>query len=96
VGLTSVKAILGTMVIPGMLDRFLAGTAGYEGQLTSDPRRDGEADNLFQPVSGRHFVHGRFDDSARTRVVAFNPALLRPALIVSAAVFIFALAALTF
>jgi NAD(P)-dependent dehydrogenase (short-subunit alcohol dehydrogenase family) len=96
VGLTSVQAILGTMIIPGLLDRYLAGTAGYEGQFTSDPRRDGEADNLFEPVPGRHSVHGRFDVSARSWVVAFNPALLRPALIFSAAVFIFAFTTLIF
>jgi NAD(P)-dependent dehydrogenase (short-subunit alcohol dehydrogenase family) len=95
VGLSSVRAILGTMIMPGLLDRFLAGKAGYEGQLTSAPRPDGEPDNLFRPVPSRHSAHGRFDDLARIRTVAFNPALLRPALIVSAAALIFAVGILT-
>lgn len=90
VGLPSVRAILGTMIIPGLLDRLLAGTTGYEAQLSAAPRRDNEADNLFQPVSGRHSVHGRFDDRARTRAFAFNPAYLRPALVLSTAALIFA------
>jgi NAD(P)-dependent dehydrogenase (short-subunit alcohol dehydrogenase family) len=90
VGLASVRAILGTMIAPGLLDWLLAGAAGYEGQLTSETRRQGEADNLFQSVPGRHLAHGRFDDRSRLKAFAFDPALLRPALIVFTAALIFA------
>ena len=94
VGFTSVRAILGTMIMPGLLDRFLART-GYEGQLASEPRRSGEPDNLFDAVSHGHSVHGRFDDRARRKVAVFNPALTRPAIIFCAAALVFASAILT-
>ena len=81
VGFASAKAILGTMMMPGLLDRLLA-RKGYEGQLTSEPRRVDEADNLFQPVQGRHAAQGRFGDLARRRVPAFRPPLLRTAIVI--------------
>jgi len=89
VAFTSVRAILGTMIMPGVLDRLLARMA-YEGQLTPEPRRSGEEDNLFKSLPGRHSAHGRFDDRARSKVVALNPAFLRPAIILSATALIVA------
>jgi NAD(P)-dependent dehydrogenase (short-subunit alcohol dehydrogenase family) len=62
VGLPAAEAIVGTRVIPGLLDRKLAHDA-YEGQL--DPQGKAPAlDNLHEPVPGDHGVHGRFDDLA--------------------------------
>lgn len=93
VAYASVRAILGTMLMPGMLDRFLA-QKGYEGQLTSELQRE-EQGNLFHALPGGHSAHGRFDDRARSRATAINPALLRPAIVlISAAVLIFASASL--
>jgi hypothetical protein len=60
VGWPAVKAILGTRVIPGFLDRLLAKT-GYDGQHTDDPLPPGRRDNLYAPVPGDHGAHGRFD-----------------------------------
>jgi NAD(P)-dependent dehydrogenase (short-subunit alcohol dehydrogenase family) len=60
VGWPAVKAILGTRVIPGLLDRLLAKT-GYDGQHTDDPLPPGRRDNLYAPVPGDHGAHGRFD-----------------------------------
>jgi NAD(P)-dependent dehydrogenase (short-subunit alcohol dehydrogenase family) len=60
VGWPAVKAILGTRVIPGLLDRLLA-RAGYDGQHTDDPLPPGRRDNLYEPVPGDHGAHGRFD-----------------------------------
>jgi NAD(P)-dependent dehydrogenase (short-subunit alcohol dehydrogenase family) len=94
VAFTSVKAILGTMVMPGLLDRFLA-RKGYEGQLTSEPRSAVEGDNLFHTLPGRHSVHGRFDYCARNRVWTFNPFFMRLGIIPSVAVLIFLSAFLT-
>jgi NAD(P)-dependent dehydrogenase (short-subunit alcohol dehydrogenase family) len=94
VAFTSLKAILGTMVMPGLLDRFLA-RKGYESQLALEPQHAGEADNLFAPLPGRHAAHGRFDDRARITVRAFNPAFVRPALIFFAVALTFASAMLT-
>jgi NAD(P)-dependent dehydrogenase (short-subunit alcohol dehydrogenase family) len=65
VGFPAVKAILGTRVIPGLLDRFLAIKA-YSGQSTDDPLPPGRQDNLYTPVPGDHGAHGRFDSRAKS------------------------------
>ncbi len=78
VGWPSLRAILGTMAAPGLLDRLLA-SQGYSGQMTAEPEDPTRPDNLFHPVAGRHSAHGRFDASSRHDVAAVNPALLRGA-----------------
>jgi NAD(P)-dependent dehydrogenase (short-subunit alcohol dehydrogenase family) len=65
VGMPSAKAIVGNKIIPGLLDEYLADTA-IKGQQTSEPRDPNAPSNLWQPVSGDHGAHGRFDASART------------------------------
>lgn len=64
VGWPAVKAILGNKLIPGLLDRYLAGKA-YEGQFGPEPLPAYRPDNLFDPVPGDHGSHGRFDDRAK-------------------------------
>jgi hypothetical protein len=59
VGGSTVKAILGTKLAPGLLDRLLARKA-WRGQMTGRPRQPNAADNLFAPVAGDHGAHGRF------------------------------------
>ena len=66
VGWPAVKAILGTRVIPGLLDRLLART-GYSGQHTDEPLPPGRRDNLYEPVPGDHGAHGRFDARSKPR-----------------------------
>lgn len=61
VGLPAVEAIIGTRVIPGLLDHMLARDA-YEGQQAAEPAPS--LDNLYQPVPGDHGTHGRFDARA--------------------------------
>ncbi len=78
VGWSSVRAILGTVLAPGLLDRLLA-SKGYSGQLTRQPETPGRADNLMTPLPGDHGMHGRFDARARPSVGAVDPALLRGA-----------------
>jgi NADP-dependent 3-hydroxy acid dehydrogenase YdfG len=65
VGLSSVKAILGNKLAPGILDKYLA-TAAVTGQQTGEPADPTRADNLTAPLPGDHGAHGRFDDRART------------------------------
>jgi short-subunit dehydrogenase len=63
VGWPTVQAIVGDMVAPGLLDRFLAKTA-YEGQQydgAADPNRPS---NLREPVPGDYGAHGDFDSRA--------------------------------
>jgi short-subunit dehydrogenase len=65
VGYSTVQAIIGNMIAPGMLDRFLA-TKGYSSQLSETPLPDHAASNLFEPAPGHATAHGRFDSRART------------------------------
>ncbi|MCF6781621.1 MULTISPECIES: SDR family oxidoreductase [Pseudomonadaceae] len=63
VGRASLQAIIGTMLMPGLLDRMMAKQA-WDGQMTEEPLAAAQPDNLFQPVAGLHRLHGRFDDEA--------------------------------
>jgi hypothetical protein len=74
-----VRAVLGTMLVPGLLDRLLSRRA-YEGQMTAEPAPAGTPDNLFQPVPGHQGVHGRFGARAKAGVVSVNPVILRAGL----------------
>ena len=64
VGFSTVKAIVGNTLIPGLLDHYLA-KAGYSGQLTGEPRPADAPANLFHTVDGDFGAHGRFDARAR-------------------------------
>jgi NAD(P)-dependent dehydrogenase (short-subunit alcohol dehydrogenase family) len=63
VGWPAVEAIIGTKFLPGYLDRKLARQA-YEGQESKKPIAPGRRDNLYQPLTGDHGAHGRFDSRA--------------------------------
>ncbi len=65
VGSSTVKAILGDKVIPGLLDHYLA-WVGYDGQQTRDPVKPNRPHNLYDPLPGDHGAHGCFDDRAIT------------------------------
>jgi NAD(P)-dependent dehydrogenase (short-subunit alcohol dehydrogenase family) len=64
VGWPAVQAILGTRMIPGLLDKLLGRTA-VDGQFTDQPLPPGRQDNLYAPVPGDHGAHGRFDAQAK-------------------------------
>jgi NAD(P)-dependent dehydrogenase (short-subunit alcohol dehydrogenase family) len=63
VGGSSLAAIIGNRIAPGLLDRYLART-GYQSQQTKWPADPERADNLWQPVAGDHGAHGTFDARA--------------------------------
>ena len=63
VGWPAAKAILGTRVVPGLLDHRLAATA-IDGQHTVEPLPPDRQDNLYTAVAGDHGAHGRFDAMA--------------------------------
>jgi NAD(P)-dependent dehydrogenase (short-subunit alcohol dehydrogenase family) len=65
VGFSTVKAIVGNALMPGLLDHYLA-KAGYNGQLTDEPQPSDAPANLFETVDGDFGAHGRFDARART------------------------------
>jgi NAD(P)-dependent dehydrogenase (short-subunit alcohol dehydrogenase family) len=64
VGGSTVKAMLGQKVIPGLLDRYL-GKSGYDSQQLDLEDPPGRPDNLWEPVSNGYGVHGPFDDRSR-------------------------------
>jgi short-subunit dehydrogenase len=66
VGWPTVEAIVGTKLVPGLLDRYL-GHNGYKAQQTSEPEDPNRPDNLWKPVAGDHGAHGRFDACAREK-----------------------------
>ena len=49
IGRSSLKAILGNMLLPGTGDRILA-EEGYDGQMTAELEVRGRPDNLFEPI----------------------------------------------
>jgi hypothetical protein len=63
VGGPTVQSIVGTRLVPGLLDRLL-GRIGYAGQHTDEPLPPDRRDNLYAPVPGDHGSHGRFDAEA--------------------------------
>lgn len=77
-----VQAVLGTLVAPGLLDRYLASTA-YEAQMSSVAAGTG-AGILFAPAAQDHGARGRFEADTRNSVASVNPAVLRGALAVTA------------
>ncbi len=72
-GAASFKAILGTQLMPGLLDRMLARQA-WDGQLTAEPAPSERPDNLFEPVEGLHRTDGRFTEQAVPRAVSLSAA----------------------
>jgi short-subunit dehydrogenase len=66
VGVSTLKAVIGTMVAPGLLD-FLLARNGYKAQQTDEPADPARADNLWEPVAGDHGAHGVFDNRSRGR-----------------------------
>ena len=68
VGGSTVQAIEGNKLAPGLLDLYLARTS-YDGQQTDEPVSPNRPNNLFEPVPGDYGAHGIFEDRARTRSV---------------------------
>lgn len=76
VGSSAVKAILGEMVFPPLLDRILART-GYDGQISDIPHSPDEPDNLYAPVARDVAARGRFSDQAKLRAWTVDATRLR-------------------
>ncbi len=69
IGASTLKAILGNMVLPRFLDRYLA-RGGYRAQETRVAVAPGRQDNLDKPVTALHRTHGSFDAEAAATVIA--------------------------
>ena len=70
VGGSTVLALLADKFAPGLADRYLA-TSGYQSQQSDEPETPDRPDNLYEPTTGLHATHGRFDDLASTDSVQF-------------------------
>ena len=75
-GLSTVKVILGSMLAPAFLDRYLARHAvdGQEKSATVAPDR---RDNLIKPVRNLHATHGVFGNEARMNAALLSGELAR-------------------
>lgn len=65
VGGSTVQAIVGQKLIPGLLDRYL-GKTGYKAQQRDVEDSPDRANNLWQPVSTTLGAHGPFDEESHT------------------------------
>lgn len=79
IGWPSVRAIVGTTVAPGLLDRFAA-RAAWDGQMTSESAEHQRPDNLFDAPPGDPGARGRFGARTRPSVGALSSAEVRGAL----------------
>jgi NAD(P)-dependent dehydrogenase (short-subunit alcohol dehydrogenase family) len=66
VGWSTVQAIVGNKIAPGVVDLYLA-RMGVGAQQTDDPVQPDRPDNLFEPAPGDFAAHGRFDDRSKSR-----------------------------
>ncbi len=73
IGWSTLKVILGNLLLPGLLDRYVA-KAAFESQETRLPVPSNRADNLMVPVRSLHRTHGRFDrEAANNALVTVGP-----------------------
>ncbi|MFT4278500.1 MAG: SDR family oxidoreductase [Rhodopseudomonas sp.] len=84
VGASAVKAIIGQIVMPSVVDRMLA-KAGIANETSNQPDDPNRADNLFVAGRGDPGAHGRFDRQSLSAAFPFNPTLLRAGVAVGAA-----------
>ncbi|MGA9421659.1 MAG: SDR family oxidoreductase [Rhodanobacteraceae bacterium] len=84
VGAPTLLSDWGQKFIPGLLDRYLAGSA-YSGQQDDEADDPSRADNLFEPVAGDAGARGRFSVRARSTSAALWVEENRGALLLGAA-----------
>jgi len=75
-GLSTLKAILGGMVLPKFLDRYLARNV-YDGQETDVAVAATRRDNLMTPVHDLHRTRGSFGKEAANNVMAVSGPVAR-------------------
>jgi len=67
---STVRALLGNRLVPGLLDRYLARN-GYEAQQTEEPVERARRDNLADALPGDRGAHGVFDSEAHSQSLQF-------------------------
>ncbi len=76
IGLSTLKVILGNMLLPAFLDHYLAKVA-FGAQETTQPVTAERADNLIQPVTSLHRTRGRFGREAHDRAIVVSGPVFR-------------------
>ena len=89
IGLSTLKVILGNVVLPSFLDRYLAKVA-FEAPETKVPVVADRRDNLMDPVHPLHRTRGRFGDEAAEKALVVAGPIARVAPIVLGGVLLFA------
>ena len=84
VGGSTVRALVGNRLVPGLLDRYLARN-GYDAQQTDAAVSPDRAHNLHDALPGDRGAHGVFDSEARARSLQFVASRHRRALLALAA-----------
>jgi NAD(P)-dependent dehydrogenase (short-subunit alcohol dehydrogenase family) len=77
IGRPTMQALLGQLVVPGLLDR-LAAEQAWDGQMTAEQATP-RSDNLFEPVTGDHGAEGRFGRRSQSGLVAASATTVRGA-----------------
>ncbi|MDU9035229.1 SDR family oxidoreductase [Pseudomonas corrugata] len=70
-GKAAFQAILGGMLMPGLLDRITAKRA-WDGQLTDEDEEPGRPDNLYKPVDGLARTCGRFSERSVDKAMGLS------------------------
>lgn len=71
VGRSTIGAIVGQFLFPGLLDRMMVKNA-WEGQMEEALNPPDRQDNLANPVGGEHRIHGHFSPEAKSRAAAIT------------------------
>ena len=71
VGGSTLMTVLGSKLMPGLFDQFLARKA-YDGQLSDGTVPPERAGNLVAPLAGDWRAHGRFDAEAKNGSLEFD------------------------
>lgn len=95
VGLPTIKAILANMLVPELLDRYLAKTT-VTAQQTSAPVAPNRKDNLMAPVHGLHRTRGSFGSEASASALTVPGPAARLAPVLAATAVVLGLALLVF
>jgi hypothetical protein len=70
VGFSSLRAVVGNKIAPGLLDKFLS-KFGYDAQQYDGAPEPNAANNLVKPLTSGHSVHGDFDNRAKEYSIQF-------------------------
>ena len=78
VGGSAIESIVGQLVSPALMDRYIA-NAAWAPQMSDTPEDADRADNLYEPVPGDQGARGRFSRKSKPKALILNPERTRAA-----------------